>query len=151
MRVIQSVSKLKLLEIMNRLDFFIEFSNDERRLLLEDKLRLYSCKQGRPLTRQGDTDTALYLMLSGHARVERNEQELGTVSSGEIIGEGSFVSRQPRSASVIATTDCIVFRIDNQGLRTLGAVIREKVKDAIIRGMAKRIVHLNERLELTSV
>lgn len=151
MRVIQSVSKLKLLEIMNRLDFFIEFSNDERRLLLEDKLRLYSCKQGQPLTRQGDTDTSLYLMLSGHARVEKNEQELGTVRSGEIIGEGSFVSRQPRSASVIATVDCIVFRIDNKGLRTLGAVIREKVKDAIIRGMAKRIVHLNERLELTRV
>ena len=151
MRVIHSVSKLKMLEIMNRLDFFADFSNEERSLLLEDKLRLYSCKQGRPMTRQGDTDTALYLLLSGHAKVEKDEQELGTVRSGEIIGEGSFVSRQPRSASVIAAVDCIVFRIDNPALRTLGATIREKVKDAIIRGMAKRIVHLNGRLELTRV
>ncbi|MCC5880212.1 MAG: cyclic nucleotide-binding domain-containing protein [Idiomarina sp.] len=151
MRAIQSVSKLKLLEIMNRLDFFAEFSNDERRLLLEDKLRLYSCKQGRPITQQGETDTSLYLLLSGYARVEKDGQELGTLRSGEIIGEGSFVTRQPRSASVIASVDCIVFRIDNPGLRTLGAAIREKVKDAIIRGMAKRIVHLNERLELTRV
>jgi len=151
MRVIQSVSKLKMLEIMNRLDFFAEFSNDERSLLLEDKLRLYSCRQGEPITRQGDTDTSLYLLLSGHARVEKDSQELGTVRSGEIIGEGSFVSRQARSASVIAAADCIVFRIDNQGLRKLGLAIREKVKDAIIRGMAKRIVHLNARLELTRV
>lgn len=151
MRAIQKASKLKLLEIMNRLDFFAEFSNDERRFLLDDKLRLYSCKEGRPIFQQGDTDTSLYLLLSGSAKVEKDEQELGTVRSGEIIGESSFVSRKPRSASVLASTDCILFRIDNQGLRSIGSALREKVKDAIIRGMAKRIVHLNERLELTRV
>ena len=82
MRLIQSASKLKLLEIMNRLDFFVEFSNDERRFLLDDKLRLYSCRKGRPVFRQDYMDTALYLLLSGSARVERDEQELGTIRNG---------------------------------------------------------------------
>lgn len=96
-------------------------------------------------------DTSLYLLLSGTVRVEKGGQELGTVRSGEIIGESSFVTRKARSASVIAATDCILFRIDNQGLRSIGSALRDKVKDAIIRGMAKRIVHLNERLELHRV
>ena len=148
MRVIPSASKLKLLEIMNRLDFFTEFSNDERRFLLDDKLRLYSCRTGRPVFQQGEMDTALYLLLSGSARVIRDEQELGTIRSGEIVGESSFVTRKPRSVSVIAANDCILFKIDNQGLRSIGSALRDKVKDAIIRGMAQRIVHLNERLEL---
>lgn len=151
MRLIQSVSRLKLLEIMNRLDFFIEFSGEERRILVEDKLEVYSCKEGRAITRQGEHDTAFYLLLSGTARIEKDQQELGIVRTGEFLGEGSFVTRQPRSASAIANTDCILFRLDNKALRSLGAVIREKVKDAIIRGMARRIVHLNERLELTRV
>ena len=148
MRLVQSASKLKLLEIMNRLDFFAEFSNDERRFLLDDKLRLYTCRAGRPVFRQDEMNTDLYLLLSGSARVERDEQELGTIRNGEIIGEGSFVTRKPRSASVIAATDCILFKIDNQGLRSIGSALRDKVKDAIIRGMAQRIVYLNERLEL---
>lgn len=149
MRQIQTVSKLKMLEIMNRLEFFSGLNLDERNLLLEDKLRIYSCRKGQAITRQGDTDTALYVLLSGSARIEQNGQELGNIRTGEFLGEGSFVSRQPRSASAIATQDCILFRIDNQALRSLGTVVREKVKDAIIRGMARRIVHLNERLELT--
>ncbi|RUO27891.1 hypothetical protein CWE12_13220 [Aliidiomarina sedimenti] len=151
MRLIQSVSRLKLLEIMNRLDFFIELSGEERRLLVDDKLQVYSCREGQPITKQGDHDTAFYLLLSGEARIEKDGQQLGRVSTGEFIGEGSFVTRNPRSASAIATRDSILFRIDNKALRSLGAVIREKVKDAIIRGMARRIVHLNERLELTRV
>lgn len=149
MRIIHSVSKLKLLEIMNRLAFFKEFTNDERRLLLEDKLHVYSCKKGRAITLEGENDTAFYLLLSGNARIELAEQELGRVQAGEFLGEGAFVTRRPRSASAIATEDSILLRLDHQALRSLGASLREKVKDAIITGMAKRIVHLNERLGLT--
>lgn len=149
MRIIHSVSKLKLLEIMNRLAFFKEFTNDERRLLLEDKLQVYSCRKGRAITHEGDNDSAFYLLLSGTAKIERGEEELGRVHAGEFIGEGAFVTRRPRSASAISAEDCILLRLDHKALRSLGASLREKVKDAIITGMAQRIVHLNERLGLT--
>ncbi|MGX5914988.1 Crp/Fnr family transcriptional regulator [Aliidiomarina sp. Khilg15.8] len=149
MRIIHSVSKLKLLEIMNRLAFFKEFTNDERRLLLEDKLHLYSCRKGRTITFEGENDSAFYLLLNGTASIELAEKVLGSVHAGEFIGEGSFVTRRPRSASAIAAEDCILLRLDHKALRSLGASLREKVKDAIITGMAQRIVHLNERLELT--
>lgn len=149
MQIIHTVSRLKLMEIMNRLDFFDEFTGEERSLLLEDKLQVYSCRKGRAVTREGESDTAFYLLLSGSLRVEKGKQELGTVTSGQFIGEGAFVTRRPRSASAIAAEDSILLRLDNKALRSLGAVLREKVKDAIIVGMAKRIVHLNERLGLT--
>jgi CRP/FNR family transcriptional regulator, cyclic AMP receptor protein len=150
-RIIHNVSRLKMMEIMNRLDFFNDFSNDERRLLLEDKIGLYSCKQGRAITQEGANDTNFYLLLSGSVRIEKKSQELGMIRAGEILGEGAFVTRRPRSASAVAHEDCILLRLDNRALRTLGTSLREKVKDAIIAGMAKRIVHLNERLELTRI
>lgn len=151
MRRIRLVSRLKLLEIMNRLDFFTEFTQKDRQLLLEDKLHVYRCDGGKMITRQGDQDTNLYLILSGQVRIIKDEQELGTLRAGEFLGEGGFVARRPRSASAQAASECILLRLDNTALRSLSVALREKVKDAIIRGMAARIVYLNGRLELTRV
>lgn len=151
MRRIRLVSRLKLLEIMNRLDFFADFTQKDRQLLLDDKLHVYSCEAGKTVTRQGDNDTNLYLILNGQVCIIKDEQELGTLRAGDFLGEGGFVARRPRSATAKAVTECILLRIDNAALRSLSVGLREKVKDAIIRGMAARIVYLNGRLELTRV
>ncbi|EKE87503.1 hypothetical protein A10D4_00365 [Idiomarina xiamenensis 10-D-4] len=139
---------MKLLEIVSRLRFFDQFNQDERRLLLEDKLHCYVCKKGFHILREGERDTALYLVLSGDVSVIKRslQRELGRVGAGNILGEGAFVTRQPRSASAIAASDVILLRLDNDGLKLLPARMREKIKDAIITEMAARIVQLNERI-----
>ncbi|MCC5854515.1 MAG: cyclic nucleotide-binding domain-containing protein [Idiomarina sp.] len=149
MNRVDNISGLKLLEILNRLDFFRQFSQEERRVLLEDKLQVYFCKRGFHVFREGEIDSTFYLVLSGRIRIVQRTRDrvLGTVSAGQFLGEGAFVTMAPRSASALAEEDAVVLRIDSKALKSLSATMREKVKDAIIAGMAKRIVHLNERLQ----
>lgn len=149
MKQVDKVSKLKLLEIINRLDFFRQFSLEERRVLLEDRLEVYFCKKNFRVFREGEIDATFYLVLSGKVNIVQTQKNrvLGTVSAGEFLGEGAFITQGPRSASAVAFEDALLLRLDITALRSLSSAIREKLKDAIIAGMAKRIVELNERVQ----
>ncbi len=149
MKQVDKVSKLKLLEIINRLNFFRQFSLEERRVLLEDRLEVYFCKKNFRVFREGEIDATFYLVLSGKVNIVQTQKNrvLGTINAGEFLGEGAFITQSPRSASAVAYEDALLLRLDIAALRSLSSAIREKLKDAIIAGMAQRIVELNERLQ----
>lgn len=149
MKRVDSFSNLKLLEIINRLDFFRQFSIEERKVLLEDRIQIYICNKGFNVFREGEIDSTFYLLLSGNIKIVKNvgSRILGTIGPGQFLGEGAFVTRSPRSASAIAESDAILLRIDAKALNSLSSAIREKLKNAIIAGLGLRINHLNDRLE----
>ena len=143
---LDKIPLLRLMEIANRLDFFEQFTLDERKSLLDEKARCYICKKGQHLQREGEYDHNFFLILSGQVSIKRakDKKTIGLVSPGEFIGEGSFIANKPRSTSARAEADVILLCLDREKLSLLSAKIREKVKDAIITGMAKRIIKLND-------
>ena len=72
-----------------------------RRLAETGKRRTYAADED--IVREGSTGTALYIVLSGNARVERGGETLGEVKAGDFFGELALIEEHPRSASVIAT------------------------------------------------
>lgn len=80
-----------------------------RRLADTGKRRTYSAEQ--TIVTQGSTGSAFYIVLSGHARVERDGQVIGQVGSGDFFGELALIEEHGRTASVIATeeTECLLF------------------------------------------
>jgi uncharacterized protein len=74
-------------------------------------------KSGEVILRQGDAGNSMLLLLKGELTVliENSQGEnakITTVSSGEIIGEMSLLSGDPRSASVQAVSDAQLLKID---------------------------------------
>ncbi|MGC9334279.1 MAG: ATP-binding protein [Anaerolineae bacterium] len=72
---------------------------------------------GSVICRQGTEGRAVYLLERGRVAVMKEVEEgepvmLGYRGAGEILGEMSLVSRQPRSASVVAVEDCDLLRIE---------------------------------------
>ena len=55
------------------------------RLAEVGKRRTYA--PGEEIVREGTTGTALYILLTGAARVEQDGQELGQLSAGDFFGE----------------------------------------------------------------
>ena len=80
-----------------------------RRLAEVGKRRTYDADD--PIVKEGSTGTALYIILLGKARVEREGQVIGELSPGEFFGELALIEEHPRSATVIAVTetDCLLF------------------------------------------
>ena len=80
-----------------------------RRLAEVGKRRTYSADE--EIVREGSTGTALYILLSGEARVEQDGKEIGQLSAGDFFGELALIEEHPRSATVVAAseTDCLLF------------------------------------------
>ncbi len=80
-----------------------------RRLAEVGKRRTYGADE--VIVKEGSTGTALYIILSGRARVERESQTLGELAPGDFFGELALIEEHPRSATVVAAaeTDCLLF------------------------------------------
>jgi CRP/FNR family transcriptional regulator, cyclic AMP receptor protein len=80
-----------------------------RRLAETGKRRTYGPDED--IVREGSTGTALYIVLSGRARVVRGGDQLAELSPGDFFGELALIEEHPRSASVIAATEteCLLF------------------------------------------
>jgi CRP/FNR family transcriptional regulator, cyclic AMP receptor protein len=80
-----------------------------RRLAEIGKRRTYA--EDEVIVREGTTGTALYILLSGRARVEKDGKELGQLSAGDFFGELALIEEHPRSATVTAASesDCLLF------------------------------------------
>ncbi|MET0081722.1 MAG: patatin-like phospholipase family protein [Sedimenticola sp.] len=92
---------------------------------LTDKLEQISLNGGEHLFLEGDDDKSIYIVISGRlcAVRERGEGEKVLVSEiavGEIIGEMSALSGEPRTVSVIAQRDSHLARLPSEEVnRTL--------------------------------
>ena len=80
-----------------------------RRLAEVGKRRTYGADE--TIVKEGSTGTALYIVLSGTARVEREGAALGKLTVGDFFGELALIEEHPRSATVIAEqpTECLLF------------------------------------------
>lgn len=79
--------------------------------------------KGEKIISQNDPGQSMYLLSSGVAQVavqrDGRESILGELVSGECFGEISLLTGSPRTATVIAKTDCDIVEIDHPAMRDL--------------------------------
>ncbi|AMM24747.1 Crp/Fnr family transcriptional regulator [Variovorax sp. PAMC 28711] len=70
---------------------------------------------GQVLIDQGAQDRAVFFIESGalsvHVVGDKGQMQLAILNPGSVVGEGSFFSRLPRSANVVATGPARVWRM----------------------------------------
>ncbi len=105
--------------------------------------------RGERITEQGAQAHWLYLIADGEVtvRVASNgaEREVARMGPGEVFGEMSLLTGEPRAASVFARTDVECWRLDRDVFR---AVIQERpeIASEIAALLAERRVRLEEVL-----
>jgi CRP-like cAMP-binding protein len=93
---------------------------------------------GRAIVREGEAGEAMFVVLSGSARVERGAKKLATLVPGDFFGELSALDGGPRTASVVTETPVELLRIFR---RTLHGMIDEEPMLAmgLLEGIARRL------------
>lgn len=65
-------------------------------------------KAGEYIFKAGDEGHEFYVVRAGKAAVRLGNRTLEVLGEGEIFGEMALIDSAPRSADVIAETDCVV-------------------------------------------
>ena len=98
-------------EALKDLRFFKAFTSGELRELLDASTTMVK-RPGEIIIREGDTDNTLYILLAGLAEVRKGRQLVALLEKGDVFGEIGFLYAVKRTASVVATTDVLVLKVN---------------------------------------
>jgi predicted acylesterase/phospholipase RssA/CRP-like cAMP-binding protein len=100
---------------------------------------------GQALYREGQQGDALYLILSGRMRLQSESlagilaKPLADLGKGDLFGELSLLTRQPRSDSAIAVRDSHLARLSTTAFNTLVASYPAEILGLFSRQLAERL------------
>lgn len=153
MAVNKFLSKEQALDILDKVSFFDDLTSGEKKTLAEFNWCFIVYDNQDYLTDEGSLDKRFFVLLSGHVNIIKGIQKqiITQFKAGEIIGEISFLTNEPRTASVVATTKTAALVIDQELMEEMPIELREKVKDQIILKMAQRLNRMNNRLTLGNI
>ena len=112
--------------LLRQLDLFAAF-DDAEIAELGDAMRRLHIPAGQAAVRQGEAGESLFVVAEGAFDVFRSPEgpaggqadgpavspvRLDRLRPGDLFGEMSLLTGQPRSASVVACTDAVVFELD---------------------------------------
>jgi CRP/FNR family cyclic AMP-dependent transcriptional regulator len=143
--------KHKITQLLSRLDFFKDFSQTDKTLLVEGKGMVVLAEEGEHIIKAGSVDPTLYIPLSGELEVritneKGKEVAVGKIFPGEMVGEVAFLTDTTRTASVVALKQTLLFRCNRLALKNLAPSAREKIKDQIIMKLIERLHQKNVEL-----
>jgi CRP/FNR family cyclic AMP-dependent transcriptional regulator len=74
---------------------------------------------GSSLFVEGDPSDFMYVLIKGRARVLLGDMVMDELEPGAIVGEMALIDHEPRSATVVAETDCEFACVDEKRFRFL--------------------------------
>ena len=114
-------------------------------------LQRVEVQKGQAVFRQGDPSDSMYFLESGMVSIqlelERNKiLRLKKLAPGTVFGEMGLYTTAPRSASVVASEDCILYRLSAKTLSALQSkapVLVSAVHRFIVNLLAQRVANTN--------
>lgn len=108
-------------------------------------------KRGEALVEQGQKSNALFILLTGRARVMTSDNRgreviLATLAQGDYLGEMSIIDNEPHSATVRAEVQTDVLML---GRTEFARCLTENASMSLVvmRGLVKRLRHADRKIE----
>ncbi len=136
-------SLTNILDYICNIPFFRDFSRDQVQKLLGASTAL-RVKKGDVIIEEGDTDDALYVILSGTVSISKQQERIVRIERGECFGEMAYLSHRPRTATVTAATDCILLKISSAVLDRFPDSMQLLFIKSCAMTLANRLAYTNE-------
>jgi len=113
---------------------------------VEGMLEPVKAKKDNAILTEGEEGLDLYVILRGQVRVskyvQQEEEAIAMLKAGALFGEMAILGQTTRTASVIAHTDVLLYRLD--GIRFITYL--EEDRDAGFKIMKEMSILLSRRL-----
>lgn len=156
------MEKHPILEFIERLPFFQEFSEEEKTKLVKTSGIFEKYQEGDTIISEGDTGAALFVVLTGsiliakstHASVkdghislqEPEKITIAELKAGSIFGEVSLISDRPRNTSVLAdSAQVVVMKISKEVIESFNLSIQKKFQTQLIQVLVQRLDDMNTK------
>ena len=134
------------LEYLGNIPLFNSLTQKELKALQKNCDRV-DVPAGKVVVKQGSTSFECFVMLTGTADVLRDDRFVTALGPGSYFGELALLDKQPRSATVVATTASSLLVL---GPRQFSAAISSMpgLSTKLLAGLAQRLRDANARVSL---
>ncbi len=141
-------------DIIDEMPMFESFSDQEKKMFAEMKHSVVGFKNGETIINEGDESTSMFLLIMGTCLITKTQDNatirLSKIKAGELFGEMSFFTRNPRQTNVIASDDVMVMKMDDDFFEKVNPDVRDKIKNYFIELLVKRLNAMNASIMRTS-
>lgn len=107
-------------------------------------------EKGDTIIEEGGTDNEVYTLITGSADVLVSDTPVGEIKRDEIFGAIAALTGTPRTAGIVASSDCTVLVVPSDRFQDL-LKTRPDTVAKLVEDMARAIVTSNEKIvELSS-
>jgi CRP-like cAMP-binding protein len=102
--------------------------------------------RGAVIFAEGEIGNSMYVLIQGRADISVGGEVLESAVPGSLLGEMALDSTAPRSATIVAATECKLVPVD---ARQFDLLVRESPEFArhVMTVMAERLRRMNERMK----
>ncbi|MBP7301952.1 MAG: Crp/Fnr family transcriptional regulator [Brachymonas sp.] len=137
------------IDLIRRVPLFSDLSPTQSNAI-SATLRKQRYKRGEPIVQQGQISGALFIILSGKARVLSQDERgreviIASLDTGDCIGEMSLIDGEAHSATVRAEAQTDVLILERDAFMHC---LRENASlaDAIMRGLVRRLRRADKQI-----
>lgn len=119
-------------------NFLFNKLDSDSKVLVINSLEERSVKEGTEIIRQGDEGDYFYIVEEGTVEYFVDHQKVNTSGPGSSFGELALMYNSPRVATVMATSDCILWALDRITFRKilLGSSFKKRMMyDELLKSM----------------
>ncbi len=127
---------------------FFDAIPDEWLARLVKLSNIITFKASEVITKENDVMTSFYVIMFGTATVSVKGKKVGSIFSGECIGEGAFFSQdiQRRLATVTADGEVIALEITKSDMNEIDKETQMYMNKALLLAMFKKLQAANARI-----
>lgn len=133
--------------MMGEIKMFEYFSEEEKKGFAEMEHSVIDLDKNENVITEGELSRSLYLLLKGTCLITRTSDQakirLSKLVPGEIFGEMSFFSDQPRQSTVTAIEKVKVLKMDDDFFKKVNPEVRDRIKDYLIELLINRLDKMN--------
>jgi CRP/FNR family transcriptional regulator, cyclic AMP receptor protein len=108
-------------------------------------IEIEAFNEGEKIISKGEIGNTMYLIRTGKVKVHDQDKVFATLGENEIVGELSLLAPVPRTATVTATEDLVLFKIEREYFMDL-LYEEPELMHGIMRVLVNRIIDLNDKL-----
>jgi NTE family protein len=112
---------------------------------LEAAMRRKEFGSGHVICREGESAESLFVIVDGFARVLVEDRPVARLRRGDVVGEMSLVSGEPRSATVVAAVPTTVLELSRYGVAALIAE-QPRILENLTRILSDRLAATTARV-----
>ncbi|SCU78271.1 LAFA_0A05798g1_1 [Lachancea sp. 'fantastica'] len=127
----------RLEKAIGRNFLFNKLDTESKRLVI-NSLEEKRVKEGNEIIKQGDEGDYFYIVEKGNVDFFVGSQKVNTSGPGSSFGELALMYNSPRAATVLATTDCVLWALDRLTFRRilLGSSFKKRILyDELLKSM----------------